>query len=273
VWGPDDAGPENTVLAVHGITATHLAFAPLARRWPGRRLLTPDLRGRGRSNGLGGPFGMARHADDLVHVLDAMGVERVGVLGHSMGAFVAMVLAHRHPDRVEHLVLVDGGLPIPVPPGLDPDQVLQAVIGPAAERLAMRFTSLDEHRQLWRQHPAFAGRWTADVEAYVDYDLVGAPPELRPSASYDAVRSDSIDLNTGADFPDALAKLSRPALFLRAERGMLDQPGGLYPRAVAEAAVAGLPLMSMRTVPDVNHYTIVMSDAGADAVATAVEDA
>lgn len=259
------------MLCVHGITSNHLAFRALARRWPQRRLLAPDLRGRGHSVGLGGPYGMAAHAEDLLRVLDATGVQRVDVLGHSMGAFVALVLAHRHPDRVGRLVLVDGGLPIPVPPRTDPDQMLQAVIGPAADRLAMRFGSTEDHRDFWRQHPAFAGRWTPDIEAYVDYDLAGHPPGLHASASYDAVRSDSVDLTTGTDLLDAIAALAHPTLFLRAERGMLDQPQGLYPEAVAREIVDGSPLMSMRSIADVNHYTILMSDAGADAVASAVE--
>jgi lipase len=268
LWGPDDGEP---MLVLHGITASHLAFAHLARRWSDRRLITPDLRGRGRSGDLGGPHGMAAHAADLVRVLDVLGLDRVTVLGHSMGAFVAVVLAHRHPERVARLVLVDGGLPIPAPPGLDPDELLQAVIGPAADRLAMRFASLEEHRGFWQAHPAFAGRWSPELEQYVDYDLVGAAPQLRPSASYDAVREDSIDLNTGTDLPEALAGLQHPTLFLRAERGMLDQPGGLYPREVVQESVAGLPLVRMQDVTDVNHYTVVMSPAGADAVATAVE--
>ena len=268
LWGPDDGEP---VLALHGITSSHLAFTHLARRWSNRRLVTPDLRGRGRSGSLDGPHGMAAHAADLVRVLDALGLERVTVLGHSMGAFVAVVLAHRHPERVSRLVLVDGGLPIPAPPGLDADELLQAVIGPAADRLAMRFASLEEHREFWQAHPAFAGGWSPELEEYVDYDLVGEAPRLRASASYDAVREDSIDLNTGTELPEALAGLRHPTLFLRAERGMLDQPGGLYPREVVQETVAGLPLVRMRDVADVNHYTVVMSPAGADAVAAAVE--
>lgn len=269
-WGGGDAGDEQTVLALHGITSNHVAFAALARELSAYRLVTPDLRGRAGSNGLPGPFGMAAHADDLAALLDSLGVDRVCVLGHSMGAFVALVLAHRHPDRVQRLVLVDGGLPLPVPDGLDEDALLQAVIGPAAERLAMRFPSVEAHREFWRAHPAFADCLTTDVERYVDYDLTGQPPELRPSASYEAVRDDSTDLHTGSAFAEAVSSLQHPAVFLRAERGMLDQPGGLYPAEAAATAVAALPGVVLRTVPGVNHYTVVMSQQGAAQVADAV---
>lgn len=118
------------MLALHGATANHLCWAPIARRLSGIHLLAPDLRGRGRSGQLPGPYGMATHADDAVAALDAAGVDHAVVVGHSMGAFAALVMAHRHPDRVHWLVLVDGGPPIPMPTDVDPDAAPQAVIGP-----------------------------------------------------------------------------------------------------------------------------------------------
>ncbi|NUO36083.1 MAG: alpha/beta fold hydrolase [Dermatophilaceae bacterium] len=51
-----------------------------------------------------GPGASRRHADDLALLLDAEGLERVTVVGMSMGGFVAMALAERHPQRVESLV-------------------------------------------------------------------------------------------------------------------------------------------------------------------------
>lgn len=59
---------------------------------------------------------MARHADDLVRVLDEVGVGQAVVAGHSMGAFVATSLAARHPDRVSGMVLIDGGVVAPTQP-------------------------------------------------------------------------------------------------------------------------------------------------------------
>lgn len=272
VWRPDesvDAAP--TLVCIHGISSSHRAFGWLADALPGWRIVAPDLRGRGRSAELGPPYGMAAHADDVLAVLDHFGIERAEVLGHSMGAFVAVVLAHRVPDRVSRIVMVDGGLPIPTPPGLDPDELLQAVIGPAAERLAMRFSSVDEHREFWARHPSFTATWGPDLASYVDYDLVGEPPELRSAAVYEAVRDDSTDLHTGTAYREALAALSHPSVFLRAERGMLDQPGGLFPREAL--AALGLPPDTPRVceIEDVNHYTIVMSDHGARKVAEHVD--
>lgn len=250
VWGDLAAGPP--VLAIHGITASSMAWVEVAGRLE-RPVVAPDLRGRGGSGGLPGPYGMAAHAEDCVAVLDALGVDAATVVGHSMGGFVASVLTHRHPDRVARLVLVDGGAPLA--PVDDPDEGL----GPAARRLRMRFPSKESYRDFWRAHPAFAD-WSPAIEAYVDYDLTGAGDQLRSRVSEEAMRSDFADLHTGAAGRAAFAALPAGTPFLRAERGMFDEPTPLYPDPDQLAGLA------VKTIPGTNHYTILFGDAGAAAV-------
>lgn len=260
------------VLAVHGVTSSHCAFESVAEALAGRRLVAPDLRGRGASNGLPGPYGMATHAEDLVRVLDAVQAERAVVVGHSMGGFVAVVLARRFPDRVDRLVLVDGGLPLPRPAGLGPDEALRSLIGPAADRLNRTFASLEEYRAHWRAHPALGPYWSRNIQSYVDYDVARTPSALRSRTRYEAVRDDTADLQAGDRYLTALAQLTHRTTFLRAERGMLDQPRGLYSPEQVDAAVAEHPMMTARTLHDVNHYTAVLGARGAAVVAAAVTE-
>jgi pimeloyl-ACP methyl ester carboxylesterase len=316
---------EPAVLGLHGVTANHLCWAPVARALgDGVRLVAPNLRGRAGSGSLPAPYGMAAHADDALAVLDAAGIDRAVVVGHSMGGFVALVLAHRHPDRIGALVLVDGGLPMPgpaepprteasdqeagsgrmarkaddearalqvrgeqrgeAPPGAgdpgsfrprtpaDPDAALQAVIGPAARRLAMTFPTRSAHLDFWRAHPAMAD-WNDDLARYLDHDLVGEEPTLRSSASLEAVRADTVDLATGVALPEALGLLAEPdgplgrVPFLRSEAGMLGEPPGLYPPELAASYAERFGALDVRTVAGVNHYTILLSPDGANAVA------
>ena len=269
VWGPDDAP---TVLAIHGITASHLSWKTLAETMPELRIIAPDLRGRGRSNALPGPWGMPTHADDMLAILDAFGLDRVIVVGHSMGAFVATTLAARAPERVVELVLIDGGLPIPHPEGIAEGDLLKALIGPAAERLSMTFDSVQAYRDFWRVHPAFADEWTPAIEAYVDYDLDGQEPSLSPSSSYDAVAQDSLQLSGDEGYADALASLTMPVTFLRAPRGLMNEPTPLYSASTVEEWEARMPGLTTNEVADVNHYTIVMARRGAEAVAAIVRN-
>ncbi|BCB90066.1 alpha/beta fold hydrolase [Phytohabitans suffuscus] len=263
LWG--DGAP--VLLAVHGITASHLAWAAVAGRLGGAGTLAAvDLRGRGGSAELPGPYGMARHAADCVAVLDALGVPSTVVSGHSMGGFVALVLADLYPERVSRLVLVDGGPPLPPPPGDTPEEQLRTALGAAAQRLTMRFADRAAYHDFWKRHPAFR-TWSATIESYVDYDLTGVAPELRSRVSPEAMRQDYADLSFGEAPAGAWRRLRHPAVFLRAERGMFDEPVALY--AAPEPIARRIPL---RTVPGTNHYTIVLDDPGATEVAAALAD-
>lgn len=268
--------PARVVLAVHGITASHRSWQLVAQRLsaaPDVQVLAPDLRGRGRSRDLPGPWGMNTHADDLAAVLDAFGVADAMLVGHSMGAFVAVVFARRHPSRTSALVLVDGGIPLPPTPGVSAEQALQAALGPAADRLSMTFESRAAYREFWQAHPAFAADWSEAVADYVDYDLIGAPPSLRSSASFDAVAADAGELSTDGPVHAAWAQLHHDVIFLRAPRGLLGEPAGLYAPEDVAAWAMQYPGFKSRDVAHVNHYTITLGPPGADAVADAARHA
>jgi lipase len=260
---PDPQAP--VVLAAHGVTANHLAWATLGSL--GRcTVVAPDLRGRGRSHP-DGPAGPGVHAEDLLAVLDHLGLEAPMLTGHSMGGFVAAAFVERFPGRVAATVLVDGGLPFPAPPpGVGVDEVLAATIGPAAQRLGMVFATPADHLDFWRPHPALREHWTPALEAYLDYDLVDG----RSSVSLQAVHEDSEGILDAAATGRAAAALPPGTVFLRAPAGMLGEPGGLYPADLVQQHRDRFPAISCRDVPGTNHYTVVMGETGAGAVADAL---
>lgn len=268
-WHPDADGIP--WLLVHGVTASHLAWTWVARETTAR-LIAPDLRGRGRSTAMptsGGASPLARHADDLVAVLDAQGIDRAVVVGHSMGAFVSLVLADRHPERIDRVVLVDGGLPLDLPAGMHPRDAVRHVLGPTAARLDMRFATTGAYRDFWRAHPAFTGREDPLLDAYFAYDLRGTPGQLHPATTFATVEADSIDQNTGAAIARARERMPRPTVLLVAERGLRGETPPLYPD-LAALRTAHPALTTTRRVPHVDHYSIVMSAPGARAVVQAV---
>jgi pimeloyl-ACP methyl ester carboxylesterase len=70
-------------------------------------LLAPDLRGFGDSDKPAGPFGAADHAADMLALLDALGIGRIGVVGHDVGGAVMQPLARRAPERLVGLFFFD----------------------------------------------------------------------------------------------------------------------------------------------------------------------
>jgi pimeloyl-ACP methyl ester carboxylesterase len=270
-WG---AGPR-VVVAAHGLTASSMSWAAVARHLgSGWTVIAPDLRGRGDSRGVPGPFGITTHADDLAAVAAALGLAPVVLAGHSMGGFVVAAAAARHPALADRVVLVDGGLPLPPPPaGTDVDAALEAVVGPAIARLGMTFTSPDDYIDFWRGHPAFAPPWSEDVEPFLAYDLAETPDGLRPKPAEAAVRADGRDLLTaGEAMGENLRAITCPVVLVRAERGLFDEPGGFQPDVLVETWRTEVKDFADVLVEEVNHYSILIGDRGAAAVARRIAD-
>ncbi|MFD7581243.1 alpha/beta fold hydrolase [Kitasatospora sp. NPDC059817] len=116
-------GAEPARLYLHGLGASSPAYFAAAAAHPGltgRRSLLLDLLGFGLSD-RPADFGytLEEHADAVAAALAEAGLAGVEVIGHSMGGAIAVVLAHRHPESVSRLVLVDANLD-PVTPGRRP---------------------------------------------------------------------------------------------------------------------------------------------------------
>ena len=270
-WGD---GPD-TVVAVHGISASHRAWSAVAEHLDGITLVAPDLRGRGASEGVPGPFGMAAHARDVVAVIDHIEQERVVVVGHSMGGYVVLELAAKLPDRVSAVVLVDGGLATAPPPGADIDRLLEATLGPALVRLRRSFESRDAYFSFWKEHPAFkeTGCWNEHVEAYLDYDLTGEPGDLRSRVSEEAVIEDGREVLSGGGAWSNLGAISCPVSLLRAPRGLLNQREPLISEALVKRARRSLAPLTDEIVSGCNHYTLMFEEHASAAVGRGIERA
>ena len=261
------------LLLVHGITASHMHWPRVVDKLSGRfDIYAPDLRGRGRSHALPGPFGLQAHVHDLLAVLDAFHIERVLCAGHSLGAYIAIELAAHAPDRIAGLVLVDGGIVLPLPEGQTAESAVSALLGPAIQRLHMIFASRGAYREFWRAHPAFQDEeaWTEYMAACADYDLVETESGFRSVVNPEAVRQDAYGPLDPA-MQTRLEGLRCPVLLLTASRGLLNQPGSMLPVPRVQDALARNANLRHVEVTDTNHYTIALG-SGAARVAGYIEE-
>ncbi|MBK5913570.1 alpha/beta fold hydrolase [Rhodocyclus purpureus] len=117
---PAAASPLPVVVFIHGAGQDHSCWT-LQSRWfahHGFAVLAPDLPGHGRSGGPP-PQSVEAAADWIVALLDAAGVARATLVGHSMGSLIALEVAARAaPARVTRLALLGSSLPMPVSDGL-----------------------------------------------------------------------------------------------------------------------------------------------------------
>ena len=102
------AGHGAPLLLLHGWPEFWLTWEPVMERLADRyRLIAPDLRGFGDSDKPDGPFGAQDHAADVLALLDALGIERVGVIGHDVGGAAMQPLARRAAERLVGLFFFD----------------------------------------------------------------------------------------------------------------------------------------------------------------------
>lgn len=256
--------------ALHGITANAWSWSAVARHLDGDvGLVAVDLRGRGTSSTAPPPFGMRQHADDLAAVIERFSAAPAVVAGHSMGAYVALCCAERRPADIEGLVLVDGGVALPLPEGMSPQDALDATIGPAIARLQRVWSDRVAYRTMWSEHPAFASGLTPEIERYVLSDLEPCDGGFRSTVNEDAVRFDGEELLTDPEMRSLLDRRTEPAIVVRAETGLMATPPPLLPLELIDRH----PQHDWRTVAGTNHYDVLIGEDGAAAVADALRDA
>jgi len=266
-------GRGSPLVALHGLTASYVTFVGIAERLAGRRaLFALDLRGRGRSDKPPSPYGMTQHAADVGAAMRSMDLGPSVILGHSMGGFVATALAEQAPELVAGLVLLDGGYaPIITVSGSQPS--LDAALTLRINQLRQTYPSREAYRQFWRAQPHFPPEaWGPWIEAFLDYEIDGEPPVLRPRASEEGVRADVME---GLDRERIVArcqKLRVPVLMLRASAGFVPGSPPLFSDAMVEEMRACIPQMEEHLIPDSTHYTMILGDRGSTLVANLIDD-
>lgn len=126
-----DSGTGPVVLFIHGILGSQRQWAHLVDKMDdAHRVVVPDLFGHGASAKPLGDYSLSAHAAAMRDLLDHLGIERVTLVGHSLGGGIAMQFFYLFPERVERLVLVaSGGL------GREVNLILRSATIPGAKHV------------------------------------------------------------------------------------------------------------------------------------------
>lgn len=262
-------GRGEPVVALHGLTATFVNYIGIAERLAGRKpLFALDLRGRGDSDKPEGPYGMAQHGRDVAAAMRTIDFRPSVVVGHSMGAFVAVALAAQNPELVCGLILIDGGYVPAISQGAVPQEGLDELLAARVMQLRETYPSREFYQGFWRAKPHFpAEDWNPWVEAFLDYELGGEAPNLRPKASEAAVRADLAEGFRRDEIVTRLRSLRTPVMMLRAETGFAPAFPPLFPDSVVGQIRELVPQIEDRKFRGTTHYTIVLGNRGATQIA------
>ncbi len=128
------SGGAPRVLALHGWLDNAASFVPLAPHLAGIELVAPDLPGHGASDHLppGMDYSFAGAVHTVLDVADALGWERFSLLGHSMGAGIASLVAAACPDRIDRLVAIEALGALAEEPARTVERLREAVVATRA---------------------------------------------------------------------------------------------------------------------------------------------
>lgn len=261
-------GPD-PVVCLHGITAQHRAFnAPARYLGPSRGLVGVDLRGRGDSDKPESGYGLATHASDVVRVLDHLGLEDAVLLGHSMGAFVAMKTALASPDRVRALVLIDGGWPrvesSPEEMTEEEKQEAKAIeegLARAFRRLDMVFESSEAYLDFWFPDRGLTvDDLPPDLADYYLYDLEKVEDGYNPKASRAAAEEDSPSIASTSPTAEEMRAVACPVALVRASQGFFPGSDPLISDEARDVMAGSLDIREEVLVEGANHYTMLWPD-------------
>jgi pimeloyl-ACP methyl ester carboxylesterase len=266
--GGDWEGAGYPLLGVPGLGSNHRVWELLAREMPDHRLVSVDARGRATSFGIPSPHGITTHADDLVHVLDAARIDKAVVVGHSMGGFVGLRFAQRHPDRVAGLLLLDGGPPVKLPGLLSSPRMIRSTFNRALPK-SKPYASLAEY---WAKATKRAATYTTFDDAFVDWafsiDLAGPPGALLPQQDRPMLIDDAVECFTADWRAEALRTLSVPTTLLLAEFGASHAKKPLYRQLPAPEALS--PTTRVERLSGTDHVEVVWDPRTVEAIAALV---
>jgi pimeloyl-ACP methyl ester carboxylesterase len=213
-----------------------------------------DLRGRGRSEQPASGYSIDHHCRDISSVLSGLGVGSCALMGHSLGALIALAYGAKHPEQVDRMILVDGG-------GVLSEEQRKKVldgIKPSLERLGKVFPSFDSYREFLQKSHLFQ-QWSDAMDIYLRHEVEEVEGGVRSRIRASAIEEELLNLQE-FDIAGLYAQIRCPVLILRAKKGMLRDDDILLQEDVLEKMLEEIPGAEHLDVVGANHYTIMFQD-------------
>jgi len=246
---PGERGP---LICLPNITGHKGSYTPLAHKLsPQYRVLAVDMRGRGDSSKPKDGYGFAYHAKDILAFADALGIQKFSLVGHSFGATASVYITSIRPERVQTVVLLDGGA--------DPKTETLRTMYQSINRLSKVYSSMEEYMSAQRDN-SFYRPWTPALERYLQEDVeVLANGSVRSKSSMEALERD-LDIHFEYSMCLHFPNLRCPVIFMRPQQGLLGTTGHVYSDAEVSNIVRHIPNCRRATVQGGNHYTMLIQD-------------
>jgi pimeloyl-ACP methyl ester carboxylesterase len=241
------------IVCIHGLTANAFCFQAFADDLShDHRVFAYDLRGRGDSDKPAHGYSVPIHADDLMHLIDALELNRPVLMGHSLGAFISLYFAAHYPQKLSKLILIDAGAPLPWKTAEEQPAWLTASIS----RLGTSVPSFQEYTQRLKAAPFLGPYWNEYVDVYFEHDIHRNEDGSVKSKAYREGIIEEGQRYDEARPEEQWAKVQVPTLLLRAGQGLFFDNDQLLTEEAAASIQHGIKDCRYINYPTLNHYTI-----------------
>jgi pimeloyl-ACP methyl ester carboxylesterase len=249
-WGHQ--GPP--IICMHGLTANAFAFQSFADDLAkDHRVIAYDLRGRGDSEKPATGYSIPLHTEDLSRLIDMLELDRPILIGHSLGAMIALYFAAHYPDRLSKLVLVDAGTPLPWKTPAEQPAWLTAAI----DRLGTPTPSYTEYIARLKTLPFLGPCWNTYTDIYYQHDVyTHSNGSVTAKAYREGILEESSRFQEGQP-AEQWAGVKVPTLLLRAGQGLFAHNDQLMSEEAARCACEAIANCRYVNFPTLNHYTIL----------------
>jgi Predicted hydrolases or acyltransferases (alpha/beta hydrolase superfamily) len=248
-WG-EQGSP---IVCIHGLTANAFYFQAIAENLArDHRVFAYDLRGRGESDQPEHGYSVPIHANDLARLIDVLALEQPVILGHSLGALIALYFAAHFPDKLSKLILGDGGAPLRWKNAADQP----AWLATAINRLGVTVPSTEEYIQRQKAAPYLGPYWNEYIENYFQHDM-----RQQDDGSVIARCYLGGIIEEGQHYNEALpaeqwAHVQVPTLIVRAGQGLFFTDDQLLTEEDAATIHQNIADSQLVNFPTLNHYTL-----------------
>ena len=241
---------KGTIIAIHGLTGTHKNMHYYAEKFKeSYRFISVDLRGRGNSAETDNEPSIFKHAEDVLGLIRELKIDNPILLGYSMGAFIAAIVANKLRST-KAVIFLDGAAKA--------SDHQRSIVQPSLGRLSREFTSkkhyVDEIQKIYTN---LGIDWNDVLQNTVEYEVGPVGDHWENKSTESRIVADFESFFT-FDPQDICSKIDCPVLLVYAEANIGSMPPLFYLTDYEQTRQSTKTIETV--ISDCNHYTMVFEN-------------
>ena len=246
----DYSGAKGTIIAIHGLTGTHKNMHYYAEKFKGDyRFVAGDLRGRGNSADTDAEPSIFKHAEDILALIKELKIENPILLGYSMGAFIAAIVASKLKST-QAVIFLDGAAKA--------SNHQRRIVQPSLGRLSRKYTSKEHYvEEIQKIYTNLGIKWNDVLQNTVEYEVGPVSNHWENKSTETQIIADFESFFT-FDPKEICSQIDCPVLLVYAEGDIGSMPPLFYLTDYEQTQQYTKTIETV--ISDCNHYTMVFEN-------------